>query len=158
VYKCRLDGLAKDVLCEKRKATKSCLKGSITGGECPYLTVSYARVPKMRAVRTRLGRTPFVRTPLGGGRIQIPTDIAPPLTQREKERVIRDVGTRCCYPRCREAIALDVHHITPRSEGGSNRESNLIVLCPNHHRLARDGTVPRQRLRLYSVKTVKKIR
>lgn len=30
----------------------------------------------------------------------------------------------------------DVHHILPISEGGKNEESNLISLCPNHHRMA----------------------
>ncbi|MEM5802956.1 MAG: HNH endonuclease signature motif containing protein [Candidatus Aenigmatarchaeota archaeon] len=82
----------------------------------------------------------------------------PPLSAKEKERLIQIVGTRCCYPNCRENIALDVHHITPRAEGGTNKENNLIVLCPTHHRLARGGTIPRERLRQYSVANVKKIR
>lgn len=81
----------------------------------------------------------------------------PPLSMAEKERLIRIVGTRCCYPNCRETLALDVHHITPRSKGGTNKENNLIVLCPTHHRLARGGTIPRERLRQYSVAKVKKI-
>jgi len=75
-----------------------------------------------------------------------------PLSQKEKEILIRKAGTKCCYPNCTQTIALDVHHIIPRSEkNSSNEESNLVVLCPNHHRMARDGTIPRERLRLYSV-------
>lgn len=74
----------------------------------------------------------------------------PPLSQKEKQLLIDSVGTKCSYPGCREKIALDVHHIIPREEKGTNRLSNLVVLCPNHHRMARDGTIPRERLRLYS--------
>jgi hypothetical protein len=29
----------------------------------------------------------------------------------------------------------DVHHKIPRSESGSNKEENLIILCPNCHRM-----------------------
>lgn len=29
----------------------------------------------------------------------------------------------------------DVHHIIPRCEGGSNDNSNLIIVCPNCHRV-----------------------
>ncbi len=81
---------------------------------------------------------------------------APPLSQRKKQNLINSVGTKCCYPHCREKITLDIHHITPREEGGTNRASNLVVLCPNHHRMARDGTIPRIRLKLYSVARVRR--
>lgn len=30
----------------------------------------------------------------------------------------------------------DVHHKTKRKDGGTDKESNLIILCPNCHRLA----------------------
>ena len=30
---------------------------------------------------------------------------------------------------------IDVHHLVPRSKGGSNERSNLVVLCPNHHKM-----------------------
>lgn len=29
----------------------------------------------------------------------------------------------------------DIHHIKPVSQGGTNIEENLIVVCPNHHRM-----------------------
>jgi len=73
------------------------------------------------------------------------------LPYEETERIIHRVGTICCYPNCKETIALDVHHIVPRREGGTNRDSNLIVLCPSHHRLADRGAIPRRRLEMYSV-------
>jgi len=74
-----------------------------------------------------------------------------PLSQREKEEMINKVGTKCCYPNCGETLTLEVHHITPRAEGGTNDENNLIVLCNNHHHLADRGAIPKDRLRLYSV-------
>jgi 5-methylcytosine-specific restriction endonuclease McrA len=78
-----------------------------------------------------------------------------PLSQREKEIAINKVGTKCCYPNCSERIALEVHHIIPRGEGGTNKESNLVVLCNNHHHLADRGAIPRDRLRMYSVARMK---
>jgi 5-methylcytosine-specific restriction endonuclease McrA len=78
----------------------------------------------------------------------------PPLSQDKKEEIIQRVGTKCCYPNCDEMIALDVHHIVPREEGGLNRDSNLIVLCPVHHRLADRGAIPRNRLKRYNVKKI----
>ena len=29
----------------------------------------------------------------------------------------------------------DIHHIIPRSQGGSNKHDNLIIVCPNCHRI-----------------------
>lgn len=49
---------------------------------------------------------------------------------------------------CGEDIdQLEVHHITPRSEGGPNKPSNLAVLCPNCHRKADRGAISRSDLR-----------
>jgi hypothetical protein len=36
---------------------------------------------------------------------------------------------RCRVPGCTHATFLDVHHIRPRSEGGSNDPANLIGIC-----------------------------
>lgn len=41
----------------------------------------------------------------------------------------------------------EVHHITPRNEGGPNDPDNLIVLCPTCHRKADNGGVSRTKLR-----------
>ena len=30
---------------------------------------------------------------------------------------------------------IDVHHLVAKSKGGSHAPSNLIVLCPNHHKM-----------------------
>ncbi|MCK5610008.1 replication protein [Candidatus Pacearchaeota archaeon] len=44
----------------------------------------------------------------------------------------------CCYI-CKFTEALHKHHIKPTSEGGSNRVSNKIHLCPNCHALTHKG-------------------
>ncbi len=35
-----------------------------------------------------------------------------------------------------DAATRDVHHILPVKDGGKDEASNLISLCPNHHRMA----------------------
>ena len=45
---------------------------------------------------------------------------------------------------CGKATCLTVHHIKPRSEGGSNDERNLETLCEDCHNKVEEGesTVP----------------
>jgi HNH endonuclease len=57
---------------------------------------------------------------------------------RRREAMQRDRG--CCrVPGCRNATFVDVHHITPRGEGGDHDVANLIVLCAAHHRAVHRG-------------------
>lgn len=95
--------------------------------------------------------TSLTTSTLTGDELESAVGRSPPLAQRDKEIMINKVGTRCCYPHCPETLALEVHHITPRAEGGTNDENNLIVLCNNHHHLADRGAIPKDRLRMYSV-------
>jgi 5-methylcytosine-specific restriction endonuclease McrA len=37
-----------------------------------------------------------------------------------------------------DRTSLDIHHLLPKSKGGSDEFSNLIALCPNCHRLAHE--------------------
>lgn len=51
----------------------------------------------------------------------------------------RKIALKLYSPRCMICgwdIAVDVHHIIPRRHGGTNDPENLIILCPNHHRMA----------------------
>lgn len=71
-----------------------------------------------------------------------------PVKPNTRERVIartkhevmkRDEG-QCDYRdqrglRCEQKRWLDVHHVVPVSQGGSNRLDNLIILCKAHHAL-----------------------
>lgn len=82
---------------------------------------------------------------------KIETEKVRPLSSSIREKYIKEVGTRCCYPNCDERYSLEVHHIIRRSEGGSNKENNLIVLCNNCHDKAWGGLIPKQRLKHHSV-------
>ncbi len=37
------------------------------------------------------------------------------------------------------SIYLETHHVTSLAEGGSDSESNVVALYPNHHREAHFG-------------------
>ena len=54
----------------------------------------------------------------------------PPATRRAV--LIRD-GGRCQVPGCRCKRHLELHHVQPRSAGGSNHERNLVTVCWTHH-------------------------
>jgi len=66
--------------------------------------------------------------------IFIKKPVSPPPPQSLKEAVLRHARYRCqnCGLRGRH-VKLEVHHIVPRSKGGSNNFKNLVVLCPNCH-------------------------
>jgi len=42
-------------------------------------------------------------------------------------------------PTCRASRFLAIHHIVPRSEGGSHEPENLTLLCGGHHRALHEG-------------------
>lgn len=50
-----------------------------------------------------------------------------------------------CYI-CGFDKAIEDHHITPRSQGGTNKLENRINLCPNCHTLAHKGNFTREEL------------
>jgi 5-methylcytosine-specific restriction endonuclease McrA len=60
----------------------------------------------------------------------------PPATRK---RVRRRDGDRCTVPGCRSAQFLELHHVTPASEGGGHEPENLTTLCGAHHDARHDG-------------------
>ena len=50
----------------------------------------------------------------------------------------RDLGM-CAIEGCRSRYRLQIHHIHPRSRGGSHHSDNLITLCWYHHHVAIHG-------------------
>jgi len=58
------------------------------------------------------------------------------LTPGDKKRLLLKARGKCEY--CGNDITAkgvkeEIHHIVPFASGGSDREHNLIVLCPNCH-------------------------
>lgn len=62
----------------------------------------------------------------------------------QEQALIRD-NYRCVI--CGFDVVVNVHHITPRSEGGTDDVSNLITLCPNHHAMADQNIISVEHLR-----------
>lgn len=66
--------------------------------------------------------------------------LIPPAVRRE---VLARARHRCRRPGCGHVRFLEIHHIVPRSRGGTNDPRNLIVLCSACHGLAhRPGATP----------------
>lgn len=60
----------------------------------------------------------------------------PPAVRRA---VLQRDERRCRVPGCRNATFLDLHHLRPRSEGGSHTPENLVTVCSAHHRALHRG-------------------
>jgi hypothetical protein len=72
-----------------------------------------------------------------GARARAKQDI-PPAVRR---MVLRRDNKRCRVPSCRNVTYLDLHHIVPRSEGGTHHAENLLTLCGCHHRALHRGEI-----------------
>lgn len=59
----------------------------------------------------------------------------------------------CCLCGWKEATR-DIHHIIPVSKGGTNDLSNLVVLCPNHHRMAHSNLISEDILKDANIRTI----
>jgi 5-methylcytosine-specific restriction endonuclease McrA len=66
---------------------------------------------------------------LDGNPARATQDIAP----RVRRFVVRRDRGACRVPGCRSTANLELHHIVPRSRGGSHEASNLIQLCDGCH-------------------------
>jgi len=80
-------------------------------------------------------------------RKQTSIEKVPSLTSRERAQLIEAVGNKCENPNCRVQFPLQIHHIQPRAEGGSNKLNNLIVLCNNCHGRFQGGIYSKELLR-----------
>lgn len=49
------------------------------------------------------------------------------------------------------SYGCEIHHIEPVSSGGGESLSNLILLCPNHHKQADLGIVSKGQLKAYRI-------
>lgn len=63
------------------------------------------------------------------------TTSIPPATRRQ---VLAHYRHKCQQPGCGRTNYLEIHHVVPRSRGGTNDPGNLTCLCSACHRLAHD--------------------
>lgn len=62
------------------------------------------------------------------------------LSSRTITKVLKRLQIGCSVVGCGWNIAVcDLHHIIPKSEGGTDLHSNLAYICPNHHRAIHAG-------------------
>jgi hypothetical protein len=107
------------------------------------LTHGAATREKVVAARATQAVPPAV-TDLTHGNVTHGNMAAPPrATQSVPPAVRRQVLLRdhqmCQFPGCRNTLAVDVHHIVPRCEGGTHHAHNQLVLCTVHHRAIHEG-------------------
>ena len=62
----------------------------------------------------------------------------PPAIRRE---VVRRHHNRCAVHGCLHATWTDVHHVKPRSEGGTHDPELLVMLCSVHHKAVHRGAL-----------------
>jgi len=60
------------------------------------------------------------------------------LSKRTVAKILKRLNIGCSVCGWKKA-ALDIHHIVPRKNGGSDDHKNLTAVCPNDHRLAQLG-------------------
>jgi hypothetical protein len=72
-----------------------------------------------------------VQRPGKPNRATIPPSVRAAVLARDRHR--------CATPGCRSTHFLEVHHVMPRGQGGSNRADNLITLCSRCHGFVHEG-------------------
>ena len=50
-------------------------------------------------------------------------------------RTVRLRDRHCRFPSCNRTHGLEVHHLVPRSRGGTDTIANLAAVCATHHRM-----------------------
>ena len=118
---------------------------------CQSCSITWLTKTKRRNVETTLCKTctaksAWQKTQAKGRRKNwksIPIDDLHTIMQcssRTISKILSRSGCKCSL--CGwDKTALDVHHIIPHAQGGSHEHDNLIIVCPNCHRLAHEGKV-----------------
>jgi len=65
---------------------------------------------------------------------------------RVRRAVLLAYGSTCAVPGCACRLWVDLHHVRPIAGGGDHRPTNLIPLCPAHHRLLHRGCMGLERI------------
>jgi hypothetical protein len=75
------------------------------------------------------------------------TPVVEPLSSDQTDLLIAAVRDRCENPNCHTPqFNLEVHHIKPREQGGTNSVWNLIVLCHSCHGWAQKSNYKKSQL------------
>jgi len=79
---------------------------------------------------------------------------------KQKRFILHRDGGACAADGCQSLYRLQPHHITPKSQGGTNHPNNLTTLCWYHHHIVIhrngyriDATSPPQRRRFLTPST-----
>lgn len=56
------------------------------------------------------------------------------LSKRTISKILKRANKECTLCGWNESTC-DIHHIIPKSQGGTNEHNNLIIVCPNCHRI-----------------------
>ncbi|MDB4960161.1 MAG: hypothetical protein JWP01_160 [Myxococcales bacterium] len=65
--------------------------------------------------------------------------LVPAIPKPTKRKALVRAMFACEVPGCRSKKHLDCHHIVFRSQGGSNKLSNIVILCSGHHQQLHEG-------------------
>ncbi|HEX6749068.1 MAG TPA: HNH endonuclease [Longimicrobium sp.] len=63
------------------------------------------------------------------------------IPRRTAKLVFQQCDSRCAFCGDQEISVLDIHHIIPRRDGGSNDLENLLVACKNCHARVETGEI-----------------
>jgi len=77
-----------------------------------------------------------------------------PISDKERDAVLREAGYRCAVPTCHTTLAIDVHHIVEVYKGGGNEPSNLLALCPTCHALYHRGVITQESVKQWKERLV----
>lgn len=73
--------------------------------------------------------------------------------KNETDKLLSDVGRMCCI--CKKLHRVQLHHIVPKDQGGSDDIENAIALCPNCHDEVHTGYVSGRTTRAYTASELK---
>lgn len=76
--------------------------------------------------------------------------------QSDVDTLLAATGRRCCV--CSRLHRVQVHHIIPREQGGTDDIDNGIPLCPNCHDEVHTGYFPGRTTRTYSAEELRRHR
>jgi hypothetical protein len=113
-----------DVLAGRRDDGVCCIDGI---GSVPTATVERLLCDARVSVAVRLE----------DGALDVGRAQRTPNRRQRRALQFRDKG--CRYPGCQRRRYVDAHHVRPWEVGGRTDMDNLLLLCPEHHRLFHEG-------------------